>query len=93
MLVEDAPKSRKPVGNISPHFPAFPEFQGASYLTRYDLLCQRLVKEQLYTTAALIASPREAIETGAYGALSDMTSFHTFVTALAGHVATEAARV
>ena len=93
MLVEDAPKSRKPVRAPSPHFPAFSEFQGASYLKRYDLLCQRLVKEQLYTAAAVMASPREAVATGAYSALSDMTNFHTFVTAFAGHVATEAARV
>jgi hypothetical protein len=71
----------------------FPEFQGASYLKRYDLLCQRLIKEQLYTTAAVMATPREAITTGAFSDLSEMTSFRTFVTALAGHIATEAARV
>ena len=53
MLVEDAPGSRSPVRDASPHFPVFPEFQGASYLKRYDLLCQRLVQEQLYTTAAI----------------------------------------
>src|SRR5690606_31461870 len=42
ILVEDAPESRAPVSEKSPHFPVFPEFRGASYLTRYDLLCQRL---------------------------------------------------
>ncbi len=30
MLVEDAPGSRSPVRDRSPHFPVFPEFQGAS---------------------------------------------------------------
>jgi hypothetical protein len=93
MLVEDASGSRSPVRDASPHFPVFKEFRGASYLKRYDLLCQRLVQEQLYTTAAVIASPKEAVETGAYSDLSDMTSLRTFVTALAGHIATEAARV
>lgn len=92
MLVEDAPGSRSAVRDASPHFPVFPEFQGASYLKRYDLLCQRLVQEQLYTTAAVMASPKEAITTGAYSDMSDMTSLKTFVTALAGHIATEAAR-
>ncbi|MEO8128580.1 MAG: PaeR7I family type II restriction endonuclease [Bryobacteraceae bacterium] len=92
MLVEDAPRSRAPVRDLSPHFAVFPEFQGASYLKRYDILCQRLVKEQLYTTAALITSPRTAVTTGEYSELSDMTSLKAFVAILAGHVAAEAAR-
>lgn len=93
MLVEDAPASRSPVRDKSPHFPVFPEFQGASYLKRYDVLCQRLVQEKLYSAAALMASPRDATMTGANGCLSDMTSFKTFITSLAGHVAAEAARL
>jgi hypothetical protein len=93
MLVEDAAASRAPVRDSSPHFAVFKEFQGASYLKRYDLLCQRLVQEQLYTTAALMTSPRSAAESGEYAGLSDMTSFKTFVTSLAGHVAAEAARL
>lgn len=92
MMVEDARESRRPVRDNSPHFPVFPEFQGASYLTRYDLLCQRLVQEQLYTTACLLASPRTAAATGEYAVLSSMTDLTTFVTALAGHIAAEAAR-
>ena len=93
MLVEDAPKSRSPVRDKSPHFPVFPEFQGASYLKRYDILCQRLVTEQLYSAASVIASPRTAGITGKFQDLSEMTSLKTFVTALAGHFATEAARL
>lgn len=92
VLVEDAPASCAPVASTSPHFNVFPEFQGASYLKRYDLLCQRLVKEQLYTTAALVTSSRAAVATGAYGAVSDMTSLKTFIASLAGHVAAESAR-
>lgn len=56
------------------HFPVFREFEGASYQQRYDILCQRLIKEQLYTTAALLTSPRTAVTTGEYSSLSDMTS-------------------
>lgn len=93
MLVEDAAGSRAPVRDSSPHFPVFKEFQGASYLKRYDLLCQRLMQEQLYSSAALMTSPRTASESGAYENLSDMTSFRTFVTSLAGHIAAEAARL
>lgn len=93
MLVEDDPASRRPVRDASPHFPVFKEFQGASYQQRYDILCQRLIKEQLYTTAALMTSPRSAATSGEYNALSDMTSFKTFVTSLAGHAAAQAARL
>jgi hypothetical protein len=92
MMVEDAPESRRPVTDRSPHFPVFPEFQGASYLHRYDLLCQRLAKEQLYGAAALLASPRTASTTGEYSELSDLTGLKTLVATLAGHVAAEAAR-
>lgn len=92
MLVEDAPESRSPVRDKSAHFPVFPEFQGASYLKRYDLLCQKLVQEQLYTTASVVASPRTASVTGDYAIMSEMTSLKTFVTSFAGHIAAEAAR-
>lgn len=93
MMVEDAPKSRCPVRDTSPHFPVFEEFKGASYLQRYDLLCQKLVQEQLYTTASVITAPRKAAKTGEYAELSPMTGLKTFVSALAGHVAAEAARL
>lgn len=93
MMVEDAPESRKPVRDSSPHFPVFDEFKGASYLKRYDLLCQRLVKERLYTTATLIAAERSAVNTGNFTELSSMTGLRTFVSALAGHIAAEAARL
>lgn len=93
IMVEDAPKSRSSVENMSPHFPVFKEFKDASYLKRYDILCQKLVQEQLYTTAALITSPRSTAKTGKFSEMSAMTGLKTFVTALAGHVAAEAARL
>lgn len=93
MMVEDAKQSRSPVKDSSPHFPVFEEFKGASYLKRYDLLCQKLVQEQLYTTASIITSPRDAASTGDFSEMSAMTGLRTFVTALAGHVAATAARL
>ena len=92
MMVEDAPGSRRPVTDRSPHFPVFKEFQGASYLKRYDVLCQRLIQESLYGAASVIASPRDAAKTGQFSELSELTGLKTFVTTLAGHVAAEAAR-
>lgn len=93
ILVEAAPGSCTPVREFSPHFPVFPEFQGACYLKRYDLLCRRLVQEQLYTTATVIASERDAVNSGAYIEMSSMTSLRTFVALLAGHAAAQAARL
>jgi hypothetical protein len=92
MLVEDAPGSRAPISDTSRHFPVFPEFQGASYQQRYHLLCQRLVREQLYTAACALTSPRTATTDGQYAELSEVTGLRAFVAALAGHVAAEASR-
>lgn len=93
MLVEDAPGSRAPVKDSSQHFPVFKEFKGASYLDRYDILCRKLVQEQLYTTSTLIASPRNAFSNGAFSELSELTGLKTFVTSFAGHIAATAARL
>jgi len=68
------------------------EFQGASYIERYNLLCKKLVQEQLYTTTAVLASPQSAVKTGNFSDVSEMTSLKTFVTSFAGHIAAEAAR-
>jgi hypothetical protein len=92
MVVEDAVGSQTPVRDSSIHFPVFKEFQGASYLKRYDILCQRLVKEQLYTSASIIGTPRTAAKTGEYINLSAMTGLKEFVTSFAAHIAAAAAR-
>lgn len=92
MLLEDAPESRALIKETSPHYPVFPEFEGASYAERYHVLCQKLVLEQLYSAATLILSPRSASKTGTYQELSPSTGVKAFVSILAGHVAAEAAR-
>jgi type II restriction enzyme len=92
MVVEDAPKSRSPVRSVSKHFPVFSLFEGTSYLQRYDILCQRLVQEQLYTAASVIASTRGAASTGVYVELSELSGLRAFVRLLAARVAAEASR-
>lgn len=93
MLVEDAPKSRSPVRTESPHYEVFGEFNGTSYLKRYDLLCQKLMKERLYTTSSLLVSPKSASKSGNYCSISNMAGLKNFVTSLAGHIAAESARL
>jgi hypothetical protein len=92
MVVEDAPGSTKPVKDKSPHFPVFPEFSGASYQRRYDLLCGKLMQERLYSAAGVIATPRTAAKNGDWHQLSEPTSLRAMLAALAGHVASEAMR-
>ena len=91
MRVEDAERSRSPVGDSSPHYPVFPEFRGASYLDRYHLLCEKLMKEQFYTAATVLASPRTAAKTGEFSTHDDLTSLTRFVANFAGHIAAVAA--
>jgi hypothetical protein len=92
-MIEDAEKSRRPgVRETSRHYPIFPEFRNVSYLGRYDLLCQKLVKENLYTAACTLASPREAAGSGDFRDMSELSSLKAFVTAFAAHIAAEAAR-
>ncbi|MBZ5486197.1 restriction endonuclease [Halomonas aquamarina] len=94
MMIEDAPKSRAPVSAPKTlHFPVFKEFHGASYLERYNILCKKLAQEQLYTVATIISASREAVDTGDYSELSEMTGIKTFVANLAGHVSSVAARL
>ena len=84
ILVEDCPASRKPGQRlVSPHFPAFPAFDGASYLDRYDILCQKLMQERLYTSAAIVASTKVAEGEGEHTNLSQGTSAFSFASAFA----------
>lgn len=92
MMLEDCDKSRSPVKENCPNFPMFPEFHGASYSERYNILCKKLVKEQLYTAAALVLSPRSGLDSGEYADLAEMTSIRTFFAGFAARVAVEAAR-
>ena len=92
MLVEDTAGARSLVRDSSPHFALFPEFQSASYLDRYNILCRKLGQERLYTSATVMATPRDAAGSGEYRDLAELTSLKTFVTSFAGHIAAEAAR-
>lgn len=93
MLIEDAPDSRKAVKEVSPHFPINAAFGASSYQDRYEVLCRRMMVENLYSAASVITTTREAQDTGQYGELSDTTSLTHLVSALAGHVAATAARL
>ncbi len=76
ILVEDTAASRTAVSARSSHFPSDTRFQGASYQLRMQLMCERMVQQQLYSCAAVLASAAES----ASGAFADLTP-HTSVPA------------
>lgn len=92
VVMSDSPKIHRPVSAYSPHFDVLPEFVNVGYAERFNLLCRKMVEEEMYSEAALILSdPVAGAKTGASRSLSDTTSFKRFVTGLAAHVARIAA--
>jgi hypothetical protein len=65
-------------------FPPDSVFQGTSYAKRYEILCQRMVRERNYNAASLILSPRGS--SGTYSEPDRDLGFERFVRALYGHL-------
>lgn len=88
MLLEECPESMQPVSVDEPHFPVFPQFQGASYAERYRILCERLVERRLYDAAALVLARRPGPAGSAirHRSLSDATSVRGLFSAFAGRL-------
>jgi hypothetical protein len=86
MLLEESPQSTRPVSVSEPHFPVFPDFREASYAKRYEVLCQRLVRERLYDVACLILANAKDGAAGRYREPSGELSFTQLASALAGKV-------
>lgn len=86
ILLEDCEGTSNPVRETSPNFPVFPEFQNVSYAKRYELLCDKLVKENLYTATALILSPSEGGLNGEYREPSEVSSLSRLMIGLAAYI-------
>jgi hypothetical protein len=86
MMLEEAEGSLSPVAVKEPHFKVFEEFRGASYARRYELLCDRLVKENLYNASCLILSSHEGGPRGKYTEPLPELGFERFVKPLVAHV-------
>lgn len=87
MLLEQVDGSMRSVGIREPHFTAFDEFNESSYAKRYELFCQRLVRERLYDSACLILSDRVRGKNGWYCEPSEECSFERFSASLSAHAA------
>lgn len=84
MLLEEAPRSTSPVEVTEPHFRVREEFRGASYGKRYELFCQKLVRERLYDAACFMMSDRIGGLKGRFVEPSSELSFSHFVASLTG---------
>jgi len=86
MLLEESPKSTSPVRIAEPHFEVFEDFKGSSYVRRYEIFCQHLIRERLYDGSCLILSDRETGLQGDFREPSPEIDFKTFATSLLAHV-------
>lgn len=75
-------KSSCPVSNKEPYYPVLPEFQNASYLDRYQILCQKLILERHYSMAGLICTSGP----NHYENVSQDTSIDRFIQSFIGHL-------
>jgi len=79
MLLEEAPKSTAPVAVREPHFEVFPEYQGASYADRYEVLMTRLLRERLYDGACLLLSEKPEKSHASFREPSAELCFQAFI--------------
>jgi hypothetical protein len=86
-VLEDCEASNRLARFTSPHFGTFPEFADTGYAQRYDLLCRKLIKENIYDAASLTLTNVNVAKQGNFRSLSDLSSPHLFARTLAGRMA------
>ena len=83
MMLEDHPKSTATSRPKKlPHYPTRKEFNGVSYARRYEIFCERLVRERLYDAACFIMSSADGGIKGDYSEPSQELSFANFAAIL-----------
>lgn len=84
-FLEDSPSSGRAVTLADSPLPPLPEFQGTSYLRRYEILCERLMLERDYTATALLVSDSKtaSVHDGgeAVGAMKFFKSLYSYLSA------------
>ncbi|MCL4234466.1 MAG: restriction endonuclease [Deltaproteobacteria bacterium] len=88
LLLEDCEDATTPVKVDEPHFGVFPEFRGASYAGRYEILLRKLMSEKLYDGSALILARRAEAKSGRFREPAIDLSIKRFLAGLGGHVRT-----
>lgn len=85
-MLEDCPQSRRPVSVREPHFEVFPEYRDASYAKRYEVFCERLVRERHYDATVFLLSEQQTGLRGRYSESRPDIGFHRFAAALVAHL-------
>jgi hypothetical protein len=85
MVLEDVPKSRASVKAKEPHFRVFEEYRNISYAKRYELFCERLMRERMYDNTCLLLSDEKGGLKGEFREPNPDFSFATFATSLCAH--------
>jgi hypothetical protein len=75
----------RPVKVAESHYKVFPEFQGASYAKRYEILLLKLLRERLYDGACLMLSARRQGARGGFSEPSAELTFQKFASSLMAH--------
>ncbi|MFA6108489.1 MAG: PaeR7I family type II restriction endonuclease [Candidatus Latescibacterota bacterium] len=86
-LLEDCGATNRPVKVREPHFRAFPEFVGASYMRRCELFCRKLVLERHYSAAAFVTSRADDGTSGRFIIPADDLTIERFARTLTAHLA------
>lgn len=84
ILIEEEEASSRPVKMTSRHFPTDPAFDEASYIERLDLACDRMMREGLYSSAAVIVSPNR--KDGRFSETCPETGIKRFLLAFAARI-------
>lgn len=82
MVVGRDEASQRIVRNYEPYFPVRPEFNGATYIDRYRILCQKLIRERQYSSAALVWTS----DANNFGDVAGDISIHSFLASFVGHL-------
>jgi len=85
MLAERTEGSTQKVKVFEPHFKVLKEFQETSYLDRYRILCDKLIKERHYTSASLIWTEAGDGQVS-YGYVDEELTFQRFVSSYIGYL-------
>lgn len=88
MMLEHHPNSIRPQKPRKlPYYPLRPEFQGISYAQRYEIFCERLVRERLYDATCFLMSSQHAGLAGEYIEPNQELSFRNFAALLSARAA------
>ena len=84
-VVEKCNASDSEVKIDEPHFKTRAEFKKSSYLKRYEILCQKLIRERLYTSTTLIWTKKSS-RNAEYGYPTNALSFESFVSSFSSYL-------